>query len=313
MGKDKKIPFNMPSVDDLFTTQEERDDAKREKVYDIPLSEIDPFPEHPYKIRTDEAFDNLTESISTNGVLTPAVARRKDDGRYELVSGHRRLYASELAGLATLPVIVREMTHDEAVIAMVDANLQREDVLPSEKAFSYKMKLDALKRQGKRTDLTCSPPGNKLQGKKSLDVVGEEAGDSRNTVHRYIRLTELLPEILDLVDTGKVAMRPAVEISYLPKEQQAQLLDAMESEVCTPSHAQAIKLRHFSEDSRLNPDVILSIMSEEKPNQVEQLKIPKDRISKFFKQGTPTQKIEDTIVKALELYRKHERSRGMER
>lgn len=296
----------------MFSTQEERDDMKREKVLDIPLSDIKPFPDHPFKVQQGEELDKLAESIAEFGVLTPAIVRTDEDGVYELISGHRRLFASSIAGREALPCIVRELSKDEAIIAMVDANLQREDILPSEKARSYKMKLDAIKRQGSRSDLTSSPLGTKLKGSRSLQEVGEDAGESRNTVHRYIRLTELIPELLDLVDDNKIAMRPAVEISYLTKEEQGALLDAMDSEACTPSHAQAIKLKHFSKEGRLSEDVILSIMTEEKPNQKEQFKMPRERISRFFKPDTSAAKIEETIVKALELYARRERAKGQE-
>jgi ParB family chromosome partitioning protein len=238
------------------------------------------------------------------------VVRQKEDGRYELISGHRRKMACELAGIDVLPCIVRQMSRDEAIIAMVDSNLQREQILPSEKAKSYQMKLEALKRQGKRTDLTCAPEEHKLAGQKSRDIIAKENGDSREQVRRFIRLNDLIPEVLQLVDSGKIAMRPAVELSYLPAEEQQALLETMESEDCTPSHVQAMKLRQFSQEGRLNEDVILSIMQEEKPNQVEQFKMPKERISKYFPPGTPAQKIEETIVKALELLRQRERQRN---
>ena len=306
----KEIKLNLPSVDDLFSTQESRDDARREKVMDVPLLEIDDFPNHPFQVKEDEAMRSMVESIQKFGVLTPAVARKKEDGRYELISGHRRKRACEIAGIGTLPVIVREMSRDEAIIFMVDSNLQREVILPSEKAFSYKMKLDAMKRQGERTDLTCVPLAHKLENKKSRAVLAEKAGESQDQVRRYIRLTELIPDILDMIDEGKMAFRPAVEISYLPKEQQQSLFDTMECEDCTPSLAQAIKMKQFSQEGRLNDDVILSILSEEKPNQKEQFKMPRERISKYFPEGTPAQKIEDTIVKALELWKQRERQRN---
>lgn len=309
----KEIPMNLPSVDDLFTTQAEREDDKREKVLEVPLELIDSFPDHPFQVREDEDMVRMVESVEKFGVLTPAVARQKDDGRYELISGHRRMHAAGIAGHATLPVLVRNLTRDEAVIAMVDANLQRENILPSEKAFSYKMKLEAISRQGERNDLTSSPVGMKLRGKQSLQVIGEEAGDSRNTVHRYIRLTELIPNILELVDTGTIGMRPAVELSYLPIPEQEILFEAMEVEICTPSHAQAIKMRRFSEEGKLSADVISSIMCEEKPNQAEQFKMPKDKISKFFKPGTSKENMEARIVRGLELLERQERNRGMER
>lgn len=255
----------------------------------------------------------MVESVREYGILTPVTLRYKEDGRYELISGHRRKRAAELAGLKTLPSIIRDMTRDEAIIAMVDANLQRERILPSEKAYSYKMKLDALKRQGQRSDLTSSPVGMKLNRKQSLEILGESSGDSRNTVHRYIRLTELIPEILELVDEGSIGMRPAVEISYLPKPEQVTLFEAMEQQSCTPSHAQAIKLRHFSVEGRLSSDVILSIMCEEKPNQAEQFRIPSEQISRFFKPTATREEKAERIIKALELLEKQERKRSLER
>lgn len=307
----KELKLNLPSVDDLFSTQEERDDAQREKVMQIPLAEISGFPNHPFKVRMDEAMQEMAQSVKEYGVLVPALVRPREGGGYEMVAGHRRKAASELAGIAAIPCIVRNLTDDEATIIMVDSNLQRERILPSEKAFAYKMKLEAMKRQGQRSDLTSSPLGMKLDGKQSLDILGEQSGESRNQIHRYIRLTELDPPILEMVDENKIAFRPAVELSYLSKEQQKALFDTMKGEDCTPSLAQAIKMKQFSQEGRLNEDVILSILSEEKPNQIEQFKMPRERISKYFPPGTPAQKIEDTIIKALELYRK--RQRDMER
>ncbi|MDR1628936.1 MAG: ParB/RepB/Spo0J family partition protein [Oscillospiraceae bacterium] len=306
----KELKLNLPSADDLFSTQEERDNAKLEKVVDILLSEIDSFPDHPFLVKMDESMQAMADSVKTFGIQTPAIVRQKEDGRYELVSGHRRKMACELAGLEVLPCIIRQMSRDEAIIAMVDSNLQRELILPSEKAKSYKMKLEAMNRQGQRTDLTSDPLGRKLQGRESVEIIGEAAGDSRNQVRRFIRLNDLIPEVVQMVDEGKIAMRPAVELSYLPEEEQQALLVTIQSEDCTPSHVQAMKMRKFSQEGRLNEDVILSIMTEEKPNQVEQFKMPKDKINKFFAPGTPAQKIEETIVKALELYRQHERQRN---
>jgi len=304
----KEIKLNLPSVDDLFSTQESRDDARREKVLDMPLAEIDDFPNHPFQVKEDEAMRSMVESIQKFGVLTPAVARQKEEGRYELISGHRRKRACEIAGIGTMPVIVREMSRDEAIIFMVDSNLQRETILPSEKAFSYKMKLEAMKRQAGRPSKNNSSP---LETNfRSDTALGEMTGESRAQIQRYIRLTELIPDILDMVDTDKMAFRPAVEISYLPKEQQQSLFDTMECEDCTPSLAQAIKMKQFSQEGRLNDDVILSILSEEKPNQKEQFKMPRERIIKYFPEGTPAQKIEDTIVKALELWKQRERQRN---
>ena len=308
MAKGREIKLPLPAADDLFSTQEERDEAKREFIADIPLTEISDFPDHPYKVKQDESMLELAASIREKGVVNPALVRPKPEGGYEMVAGHRRKFASELAGKTNMPCIVRNLTDDEATIIMVDSNLQREKVLPSEKAFAYKMKLDAMKRQGQRTDLTSTPVEQKLS-KYSVEILGEVVGESRSQIQRYIRLTELIPPILDMVDEGKIAMRPAVELSYLPKEQQQILFDTMELEDCTPSHAQAIKMRKFAEAGKLNEDVILSIMTEEKPNQVEQFKIPKKRIDKYFSPGTTPKQMEDTIIKALELYRRRERER----
>lgn len=310
MAKSKGIDMKLPSVDDLFTTQEQREQDKREKIREIPLTEISDFPDHPFKVKADEKMLEMVESVKEHGVLMPALIRPKSEGGYEMVAGHRRKMASELAGKEEIPCLVRNLTDDEATIIMVDSNLQREVVLPSEKAFAYKMKLDAMNRQGQRTDLTSTPLLSKFRTNETL---AQQVGESRETIRRYIRLTELIPPILDMVDENRIAMRPAVELSYLPKESQEELFDTMEMEDCTPSHAQAIKLRRFAESGNLNQDVILSIMMEEKPNQAEQFKMPKKRIEKYFPKGTPTKKMEDTIVKALEMYRKRERSRDRER
>lgn len=295
----------LTSVDDLFSTQESRDEAKLERVINLSPGEISDFPNHPFKVRMDEEMQQMAESVKEHGVLVPALVREKPGGGYEMVAGHRRKRAAELAELPEIPCIVRNLTDDEAIIVMVDSNFQREKILPSEKAFAYKMRLDAMKRQGQRTDLTSVPLAQKLTSRAEL---GKVVGESQDQVRRYIRLTYLLPEILDMVDDGKIALRPAVELSYLAEKEQHFLLDTMFSEDCTPSHAQAIKMRKFSQEGKLNPDVILSIMQEEKPNQKEQIKIPKERISRYFAPGTPAQKIEDTIIKALELYRKRQRS-----
>ena len=296
----------LTSVDSLFTTQNERDEAKRETVVMLSPSEISDFPNHPFKVRMDESMTEMVESVKQYGVLLPALVRPKPDGGYEMVSGHRRKRASEIAG-CEMPCFVRELTDDEATIIMVDSNLQRETILPSEKAYAYKMKLDALKRQGERTDLTSRPLGEKSY---SVDQLSSEMPDSARQIHRFIRLTNLVPELLDMVDEGKVAMRPAVELSYLSEEEQRSLVETIECEDCTPSHVQAIKMRNFSKEGKLNEDVILSIMQEEKPNQKEKLKIPTERISKYFTPGTPVQKIEDTIIKALELYRRRQRDQS---
>lgn len=296
----------LTSVDSLFTTQAEREETQRETVIDIPLAEISDFPNHPFKVRMDDSMVQMVESVGRYGVLVPALVRPKPDGSYEMVAGHRRKKASELAEKSTLSCIVRELTDEEATIIMVDSNLQREQILPSEKAFAYKMKLEAMKRQGQRTDLTSRPLGEKSY---SVEQLSNDTPDSARQIHRFIRLTYLIPEILDMVDEGKIAMRPAVELSYLAENEQKVLLDTMECEDCTPSHVQAIKMRKFSHEGKLNEDVILSILQEAKPNQVEQFKIPKERISKYFAPGTPAQKMEDTIVKALELYRKRQRDK----
>lgn len=262
-------------LDNLFTTEQEREEAKRETVIDIPLTEIDDFPHHPFKVRVDENMLEMMDSVREHGVLIPAVVRSKADGKYEMVSGHRRKRASEMVGKEKISCIVRDLTDDEAFIIMVDSNLQREKILPSEKAFAYKMKLDAMKRQGKRTDLTSRPQGEKLN---SVDKMSEDVSDSARQIHRYIRLTNLVPTILDMVDEGKIAMRPAVEISYLTEDQQYSLCDTMELEDCTPSHAQTIKMRKFAEEGKLTGEVIQSILQEEKSNQKEQFRIPQERI-----------------------------------
>ena len=302
----------LTSLDSLFTTQEQRDEAKRDSVQDIPISQISDFPEHPFKVKQDEAMLEMAESVRQYGVLVPGLVRQLEDGSYQMVSGHRRKLASELAGRDTIPCIVRDLTDDEAVIIMVDSNLQRERVLPSEKAFAYKMKLDAMRRQqGARTDLTSAPVGQKFDGKTSRELLAIESPDSHSQIQRYIRLTNLIPEILDMVDDGRIAFRPAVELSYLTEQEQSALYDTMGREDCTPSLAQAIKMKAFSRDGKLTDAVILSIMEEEKPNQKEQFRIPKERISKYFKPGTPARTMEDTIIKALDYYRK--RQREMER
>ena len=309
MAKGREIKLPLPAADDLFSTQEERDEAKREFIADIPLEEISDFPDHPYKVKQDESMLELAASIREKGVVNPALVRPKPEGGYEMVAGHRRKFASELAGKTVMPCIVRNLTDDEATIIMVDSNLQREKVLPSEKAFAYKMKLDAMKRQAGRPSRNSATVLPNYGGKSSRQLLAEEVGESHEQIRKYIRLTELIKPILDMVDEGKIAMRPAVELSYLPKEQQQVLFDTMEQEDCTPSHAQTIKMRKFAEAGKLNEDVILSIMIEEKPNQVEQFKIPKKRIDKYFSPGTTPKQMEDTIIKALELYRRRERGR----
>ena len=309
----KPRDLGMTPLDDLFSTDESRAEAQLEKVVTLNPADISDFPNHPFKVKQDEAMAEMVDSVKQYGVLVPALVRPKADGGYEMVAGHRRKCAATLAGITEMPCIVRNLTDDEATIIMGDSNLQRETILPSEKAFAYKMKLEAMKRQGERTDLTSSPLDKKLKGLTSAQQVSQKSGDSQPQIYRYIRLTELIPSVLDMVDSGKIAFRPAVELSYLSKEQQQSLYDTMECEDCTPSLAQAIKMKEFSRDGKLSAEVILSIMQEEKPNQREQFKMPKERISKYFAPGTPAQKIEDTIIKALELYRRRERQRDMER
>lgn len=309
----KPRDLGMTPLDDLFSTDESRAEAQLEKVVTLNPADISDFPNHPFKVKQDEAMAEMVDSVKQYGVLVPALVRPKADGGYEMVAGHRRKCAATLAGITEMPCIVRNLTDDEATIIMVDSNLQRETILPSEKAFAYKMKLEAMKRQGERTDLTSSPLDKKLKGLTSAQQVSQKSGDSQPQIYRYIRLTELIPSVLDMVDSGKIAFRPAVELSYLSKEQQQSLYDTMECEDCTPSLAQAIKMKEFSRDGKLSAEVILSIMQEEKPNQREQFKMPKERISKYFAPGTPAQKIEDTIIKALELYRRRGRQRDMER
>jgi len=315
----RELKLNLPPVDDLFTTQEERDDAKLEKVIIIPRSEIDSFPDHPFQVKVDESMLALVESVKLYGVIVPTTVRQKEDGRYEYVAGHRRDKACELAGIDTIPCIVRQMSRDEAIIAMVDSNLQRDVILPSEKAKSYRMRYDAMKRTaGRPSKENVSPVGTNLRSDEEL---AQMSGDSRNQIHRYIRLTNLIPQLLDMVDNAvirdkdilQIAMRPAVELSYLPTEHQQILLEEIVGYESTPSHEQAIKMRKFSEEDRLSEDVIHSIMQEEKPNQVEQFKMPRDRITKFFAPGTPAEKIQDTIIKALEYYRQREHQRERNR
>ena len=302
----------LTSLDSLFTTQEQRDEAKRDSVQDIPISQISDFPEHPFKVKQDEAMLEMAESVRQYGVLVPGLVRQLDDGSYQMVSGHRRKMASELAGRDTIPCIVRDLTDDEAVIIMVDSNLQRERVLPSEKAFAYKMKLDAMRRQaGRPSKENGVPLGHHFQQGKSREILADNSPDSNTQIQRYIRLTNLIPEILDMVDDGRIAFRPAVELSYLTEQEQGTLYDTMGREDCTPSLAQAIKMKAFSRGGKLTDAVIRSIMEEEKPNQKEQFRIPKERISKYFKPGTPARTMEDTIIKALDYYRK--RQREMER
>lgn len=281
MAKRKGIELNLPPADDLFSTQEERDESKRESVREIPLSEISDFPNHPFKVKADERMMEMAESIREYGVLVPALVREKPEGGYEMVAGHRRKMASELAEKEEMPCIIRNLTDDEAVLIMVDSNLQREQILPSEKAFAYKMKLEAMKRQAGRPGKNSATLLQNFGGKTSREILAEQSGESHEQIRKFIRLTELIPPILDMVDETKIAMRPAVELSYLPKEEQELLLDAMQLEDCTPSHAQSIKIRNFSKEGRLSGDVICSILAEEKGNQKEQFRMPRERINKW--------------------------------
>lgn len=311
--KDQKIDLGLKNAyDELFMNDKERAENKLPRIYDIPLSEIDPFPDHPFQVRLDEDMEQLVESIKERGLITPVTLRQKEDGRYEIVSGHRRTKACELAGLDTIKAEVKELTRDEAIILMVESNLQRSKILPSEKAYSYKMRLEAMKRQGERTDLSSVPVAQK--SKTSREALGEAVGESQDQIRRYIRLTELQPNILEMVDEGKIAFRPAVEISYLSKPEQSQLYEVMQSELATPSLSQAIKLKDFSKNGRLNEDVIFSIMSEEKPNQREKYVIKAETLKRYIPDNIPYNKTEDYIIKALDFYQRHlNRQRGMER
>lgn len=294
--------INLTSVDDLFSTEESRADAGREKVMEIPLTELFPFKDHPFKVKDDEAMADTAESIKEYGVLVPAIARPRDEGGYELVAGHRRHRASELAGLETMPVIVRNLDDDAATIIMVDSNLQRENILPSERAFAFKLKLEAIKRQGARTDLTSTQVGQK--SKLSVEVVAEQAGSSRNQVQRYIRLTELIPQLLDMVDDKKIAFNPAVELSYLKPEEQTDLLEAMDMEQATPSLSQAQRLKKFSAEGKCTLEVMCAIMSEEKKGELDKVTLTGDKLRKYFPKSYTPQKMEETIIKLLEGWHK---------
>ena len=299
--------MKLASVDDLFSTEESRQAEKQqqgEQVITVPISEVYGFENNPYHVREDAELMDMVESITRLGVHTPCLARPRKDSGYELLSGHRRKLASTIAGKDTLPLIVRDIDDDTATIIVVDANIQRETITFSEKAFAYKMKLDALKRQGKRNDLTCSQVGNKLAGKKSSELLAESSNDSKNQIYRYIRLTELIPPLMQMVDDKQIAFNPAVELSYLSKEEQTSLLVTMESEACTPSLAQAIKIKKFSQEGKLNDDVMLSILTEEKPNQKEVYKLPRQSLEKYFPKGTTPEKVQETIIKALDMYYK---------
>ncbi len=315
MARSRETKIELTAYDDLFQTDESRGEAKLSKIRDIPISEIDEFPDHPFKVLMDEDMEQLVESIKRNGVMTPATVRLKEDGRYELISGHRRKKACELAGLETLKCEVKELIRDEAIIVMVESNLQRSVILPSEKAFAYKMRLEAMKRQaGRPTKDNYSPVGNNSEFATSSDELAEKVGESKNQIFRYIRLTELVPEILQMVDERQIAFRPAVEISYLTEEQQYTLLEAMEYNDATPSLAQAIKMKKFNQDGKLTSEVIQSIMEEEKPNQKEKPAFRDERITKLIPKTVPRGQETDFVVKALEFYNRHlQRNRAHER
>lgn len=309
-ARKRENAFDLPKLDEYFTTQEQRDDAKLKKIHEIPLEEIDEFPDHPFKVLDDEDMMNLAESIREQGIITPATLRKKEDGRYEILSGHRRKRACELAGLDTLRSEVVEMDRDAAVIFMVDSNLQRTMILPSEKAFSYKMRLEAMKRQGKRTDLTSDPLGPKLRTNVQL---ANEVSESATQIKRYIRLTELIPELLEKVDKGEIALRPAVDISYLPEDIQRSLLDTIEMEQCTPSYAQTRRMRTLLAEGKLTDEAIYAIMQEEKPNQKEKFTISASKIEKVLPQSVKASQREDFILKAIDYYAKHLQRKKEER
>ena len=304
----RKSDFTLPTLDDLFSTQELRDDAKLSKIRDIPLELIDDFPDHPFKVRDDEDMIQLVESVKERGVITPATVRQKEDGRYELISGHRRKRACELAGFEALRCEVVDLDRDAATVLMVESNYQRSQILPSEKAFAYKMRLEAMKRQGQRSDLTLSPVGTKFD--RSSEAITEETGDSRNQIHRYIRLTNLVPELLDLVDEGKIKMRPAVELSYLDEDSQRAVVDEIDLNQCTPSHDQTIRMRKFFTEGKLTPEVVSAIMGEEKPNQREKIVLRGDKVRSLIPKNIPVSQTEDYVVKALEHYSRFLRQRA---
>lgn len=306
---DSKSPFYLNSFDDLVQIDENCEKHKRERLIEIPITKIRDFPEHPYKVKDDENMDELVESIKTRGLIQPVLVRPLDDGTYEMVSGHRRKRAFELADIERIPARVQELTRDEAILSMVDSNLQRDEILPSEKAFAYKMRLEAMNRQGERSDLTCSPEGNKLKGVKSVDLFAEETGESKNQIYRYIRLTNLIQPLLNLVDKKFIAMRPAVEISYLSSEEQGWLFEAIEFADATPSHAQTLRMRKFAEQGRLSKDVIDTIMDEEKPNQKEKSPFRDNRISKAIPTSVPKEKQCEYVLKAIDYYNRVQQRR----
>ena len=309
---EKTIDLGLTALDELFTTEEQRQENKLPRIWDISLDQIDDMPNHPYKVRMDEDMDTLVESVKTYGIITPVILRKKEDGRFECASGHRRRKAAEMAGYTAIRAEVREMTRDDAIIVMAHSNRQRSKILPSEKAFAYKMELEALKRQGKRTDLTSSPMGMKSDGRQPLAVIGQETGDGRNQVHRYIRLTNLVPKLLDLVDEGRISFRPAVELSYLTEQEQLDLLETISYEDATPSLAQAIKMKEFSKAGKLNADVILSIMCERKPNQAEKISFRTERLKPYLPKNITPKQTEAYVLKALEHYHRY-RERMKER
>lgn len=311
MATGKKSDFVLPTLDDLFSTQEQRDDAKLQKIRDIPLTDIDDFPDHPFKVRDDEDMMQLVDSVKERGIITPATVRQKDDGRFELVSGHRRKRACELAGFETLRCEVVDLTREEATILMVESNYQRSQILPSEKAFAYKMRLEAMKKQqGQRSDLTSAPLGQKLDNKSTREVLAENSVDSHSQIQRYIRLTELVPELLECVDDGRMKMRPAVELSYLDEESQRDVVEEIDLNESTPSHAQTIKMRKFFDEGKLTAEVISSIMSEEKPNQREKIVLRGDRVRELIPKSVPINQTEEFVCKALEHYNKFLKNRS---
>ena len=306
----RKSDFTLTRLDDLFTTQAQREEERLSKIRDIPLELIDDFPDHPFKVRDDEDMQQLVESIKERGVITPATVRQKEDGRYELVSGHRRKRASELAGFETLRCEVVDLNRDEATILMVESNFQRSQILPSEKAYAYKMRLDAMKRQGKRTDLTCDPLGHKLEGTKSVMLLADKSDDSKTQIQRYVRLTNLVPELLEFVDEGRIKMRPAVELSYLDEDCQRDVVDEIDMNDATPSHDQTIRMRKVFDEGKLTTEAIQAIMSEEKPNQKEKIVLRGDRVRQLIPKNIPISQTEDFVCKALEHYNKYLRQRA---
>lgn len=309
MPKEPRQEIKLPSLDELFSSQEEREDAKLKRIYEIPPEEIDPFPDHPYKVKDDEDMMNLIESVRANGIITPAVIRKKEDGRYEMLSGHRRLRACELAGIPTLRCEIVEMSRDEAVIFMIDSNCQRTEILPSEKAFAYKMRLEAMKRLPGRPAQKCGPVVHNNDNEKSRDELGELTGESGRTISRYIRLTELIPALLERVDNREIALRPAVELSYFPKDVQTTINEQIEIEQCTPSHAQAIRMRRMHEEGKLTNEAIAAIMGELKPNQIDRIVIKTSKLNSLFPEDLPATLREDYVYQALKFYREHQRER----